>query len=398
MNPILVLTLGAFVVGTELFVIAGILPALAADLGVGIPMAGQLVTVFALAYAAGAPLLATWTENVSRRKLLSASMACFAAANLLASFATSFSAMLAIRIAVALSSSLFLPSALALAARLAPDGRRGRALARVMLGLNLATILGVPAGIQIASSFGWRWIFVLEAILSLLVAVAVRLVVPETPPAPIAGFASRLAVLRRPGIARALALTSAASLSVYCVYTYLAPLVGHSAGLGSGDLSKLMFSFGAFSTLGAWVGGALSDRWGSKTILVIAIAALSLDLAAFSFLAGSFASVAGLMSVWGFFGGAFNPAQQSRLVASAPDAGAAVLAWNSSAVYLGQALAGAAGGAILELAGPGSLGWIAGGFLALAGAALLGGKRQPSCPPASVVAADARPGSDFRTP
>lgn len=372
MNPIPILTAGAFVVGTELFVVAGILPSVARDLGVGIPVAGQLVTVFALAYAAGAPLLAAWTENVPRRRILSLSMAGFAVSNLAASLAGSFPAMLATRVAAALSSSLFLPAALALAARAAPEGRRGRALALVMLGLNLATILGVPAGIQVASAFGWRWIFALVAILSSLVALAVRLLVPDAPPVLGSGFASRLAVLRRPGVARALALTSATLLAVYSVYTYLAPLAWNAAGIGSEGLSRLLFFFGASSTLGAWIGGILSDRLGTKTVLVSAVAVLAVDMVGFSFLAGSFASIALLLAVWGFFGGAFNPAQQSRLVARVPDGGAAVLAWNSSAVYLGQAFAGAVGGTILHLEGAANLGWISGAFLALSGAALLG--------------------------
>jgi len=370
-SPLPILTVGTFAVGTELFVIAGILPSIARDLDVSVPVAGQLVTVFALAYAAGAPLLAAWTENIPRRRILTSSLVGFAVANLLASVAGSFWAMLATRVVAALSSSLFLPSALALAARLAPEGRRGRALAMVMLGLNLATILGVPAGIQVATLFGWRWIFVLVSALSALVAVGVVFLVPEPPAIKGVGLGARFAVLRRSGLGRALALTSATLLSVYVVYTYLAVLVHRSANIGPAGLSGLLLYFGAASTLGAWLGCLLSDRCGSRTVLAVTVGVLALDLVGFSFLSGSFASIAVLLTAWGLAGGAFNPAQQSRLVGLVPEASAAALAWNSSAVYLGQALAGIAGGLVLQWGGADRLGWIAGAFLGISGLVLL---------------------------
>jgi len=378
MNPTIVLTLGAFVLGTELFVIAGILPALAHDLGVGIPAAGQLVTAFALTYAVGAPLLATLTGAVPRRRLLTASMSGFALANLLAALAPGYATMLLARIAAALSSCLFFPTALALAAHMAPAAKRGRALALVMLGLNVSTVLGVPVGIALSLAWGWRWVFGAISLGAILVALAVRLWLPEVPLAAPTSLPERIAVLWAPDVARGLALTAAVLLSVYAVYTYLSPILLHRAGLHSPDIARLLLVFGATSAAGAWLGGWLTDRLGSEALLKVTLAVLAATMTGFSFAAHSFASCAVLLGLWGLFGGAFNPAQQHRLLGLAPAHPSAVLAWNSSSVYLGQALAAASGGALLHLWGPDSLGWASGIFLALAATVLLQGHVRPA--------------------
>lgn len=369
MNPILLLTLGGLVQGTELFVIAGILPRIAQDLGVGISVAGQLVTLFALVYAVGAPLLAAATGSVPRRRLLTLAMLAFAMANLMAALAPSYGTLLVSRVIAALSGCLFLPTALALAARLAAPGRRGQALAAVMAGLNLSTLLGVPAGILIADTWGWRWTFGVLAFFALLVSIGVRILLPEVEPPSATPLRERLLVLSKPGTQRTLLLTVAVLLAVYAIYTYLTQVLG-SSYRGS-DLAKLLAIFGVSSVAGTWLGGMFVDRIGSRPLLIAAIAVLSLSLAGFSLPKLHFAGAASFLSLWGLFGGAFNPAQQHRLLELSPGGSGAVLAWNSSAVYLGQALAGAIGGALLHAFGAAHLGWMFGAFLALSGTVLL---------------------------
>ena len=146
----------------------------------------------------------------------------------------------------------------------------------------------------------------------------------------------------------------------------------------SADIARLLLVFGTASAVGAWLGGWLTDRLGSEALLKVALAVLAATVAGFSFAAHSFASCALLLGLWGLFGGAFNPAQQHRLLGLAPAHPSAVLAWNSSSVYLGQALAAASGGALLHLWGPGSLGWASGIFLALAATVLLQGHVRPA--------------------
>jgi predicted MFS family arabinose efflux permease len=160
LSSLLWLALGAFAIGTEGFMIAGLLPALARDLNVGLPAAGHLVTAFSLAYAIGAPVMAVLTAGLERRRLLAVAMAGFSIANLLAAVAPGYAGLLAARLLLALSAASFMPAASGYAAALGGPERRGRALSMVTNGLTLAIIAGVPLGVLVGEGFGWRATFV----------------------------------------------------------------------------------------------------------------------------------------------------------------------------------------------------------------------------------------------
>ncbi|HEY6225200.1 MAG TPA: MFS transporter, partial [Gemmatimonadales bacterium] len=153
------LSLGAFAIGTESFMIAGLLPRMASDLGVSVPLAGQLVTAFALAYAVGSPLIAVVTGNVERTRLLLLAIAAFATGNLLAAVARDYATLLAARILLALSAGTFMPAASAYAVSVSSDARRGQVLALIYSGMTFATVIGVPAGVLVGGHLGWRWTF-----------------------------------------------------------------------------------------------------------------------------------------------------------------------------------------------------------------------------------------------
>ena len=154
------LTLGAFAIGTEGFMIAGLLPALARDLNVGIPAAGHLVTAFSLTYAIGAPVMAVLMAGLERRRLLAAAMGCFTLANLLAAVAPGYAGLLAARLLLALSAASFMPAASGYARRTGRAGAAGRALSMVTNGLTLAIVAGVPLGVLVGEgappSSAWR--------------------------------------------------------------------------------------------------------------------------------------------------------------------------------------------------------------------------------------------------
>ena len=162
------LCLGAFAIGTEGFMIAGLLPVLAADLGVSVPASGQLVTVFAVTYAVGSPVMATLLGNVDRRRVLIGALAIFAAGNLLAAGAHSFGQLMAARVLLALAAGVFLPTANAVATSLVPAARSGTALAIITGGGTVAVALGVPLGAWIAAQGDWRSTFVACGVLSAL--------------------------------------------------------------------------------------------------------------------------------------------------------------------------------------------------------------------------------------
>lgn len=161
---LLILVLGTFIIGTDDFVIAGILPSIAADLDVSIVAAGQLVTAFAFAYAIGAPVLGTLTIHLPIKNLLLLSMLLFAISNGLSVIVPSFEWLFATRIAAALSAALFTPIAMAASASLVPESHKGKALAVITAGITIGLILGAPIGTWIGQEWGWRFSFLLVTV------------------------------------------------------------------------------------------------------------------------------------------------------------------------------------------------------------------------------------------
>src|SRR4029078_10918335 len=159
------IALQAFAIGTEGFVIAGLLPSIAADLQISVSAAGQLVTAYALTYAVGSPILAVWLNNIDRRTVLALALTTFIAGNLAAMMASNYALLLASRMLMALGSGLCMPTALAVSVAVAAPERRGRAVALVTSGLTVATVLGVAFGTLVGHHLGLRATFVMFAIL-----------------------------------------------------------------------------------------------------------------------------------------------------------------------------------------------------------------------------------------
>src|SRR6202166_1606830 len=159
------LALAAFAIGTEAFVIAGLLPVIAADMQISAAAAGQLVTAYALAYAVGSPILSVTFNNLDRKHVLALALSCFIAGNLLAVASPGFPLLMASRVLMALGAGLCMPTAIGVAVAVASPARRGRAVGLVTSGLTVATVIGVPLGTTIGNQLGWRATFVLVAIL-----------------------------------------------------------------------------------------------------------------------------------------------------------------------------------------------------------------------------------------
>jgi predicted MFS family arabinose efflux permease len=356
-----VLALGAFAIGTDLFVIAGILPGVAADLRTSVALAGQLVTVFAIAYALSSPLLAGVTGRVERRRLLVVALAGFATANALAAGAPSYWVLAVARIAAAAGAGMFMPAASALAAGLVPADQRGRALATVIAGLAGAQVVGVPIGIAVGTVVGWRATFGLVAVLGGMSAVGVAAFLPPLATPPAAGLRARLEVATRPQVLMILAATSIALAASFTTFTYLAPVVHHTVGLDARALSPLTLLFGMVGVGGAALGGWMADRFGGARAAAASLAGVTVGVALVA-LAATLAPGASALTawalltvgivLWALFGSGFTPAQQHGLIGSAPDAVPVAIALNSVAIYVGITLAGALGGAALAIGGP----------------------------------------------
>jgi predicted MFS family arabinose efflux permease len=378
---ILWLAIAAFAVGTEAFVIAGLLPMIAADLQISMAATGQLVTAYALTYAIGSPILAVTFSNLDRRTLLSLALICFIISNLMAAAAANFAVLLASRMLMALGAGLCVPTALAVAVAISSPERRGRAISLVLSGLTVATVLGVPFGTWIGNQYGWRATFVLVAGLGGIALAGLLLGLPRNLPRATATLGQRLAVARRGAVLHALAVTALWAMACFTVFTYLAvPL--HGLGLSSTEISLALLIFGIASAIGNMLGGTLADRLGPLQTaalgLVTLLFALTLQSVALKFMSPELARpvVLTLIFFWGIGGWTFYPGQIANLVRIEPHASMIALSLNASAMYLGIAIGGALGGIVLTTLSPSDLGWVGGCSAATALAAVLLHARQ----------------------
>ncbi|MFK0294875.1 MFS transporter [Streptomyces sp. NPDC090442] len=341
------LALGAFAVGTSGYIITGVLPQLSAELAVSASTAGLLTTSFAVAYAIGSPLLAVATSRWGRRPLIVCALLVAALGNACAAVAPDFVSLLAARILTAAGAAVFTPAATVVAAELSGTERRARAAAVVFGGMTIATIVGVPVGSLLVGPLGYRGVFGLVAGMCAAAAVAVALAVPAVAAPPKVTLRERFVVARDPRVLAVLGITLAASLGVFSVYTYAAPVLAATVSVAGGTLSLLLFGYGIGGAIGNVVGGVAADRFGYRLPLLAAVCGSVLTLSVLS-VTGNAVLAAGLLFVWGVSSWAFNPPVQRRLIELAPSASGLLLALNASALYLGIGLSGVVGGAVLD--------------------------------------------------
>jgi predicted MFS family arabinose efflux permease len=354
------LALTAFTLQTDDFVIVGVLPSIARGLSVSEATAGQLVTVFSVICAVVAPVAAVTTASWPRRRLLGGGMLLFCAANLAVPLATSYPALLALRVLAALAAAVVLPTVFAVTAALAPPGRQGRDLATVMAGLTGAVVAGVPAGTWIGAAFGWQATFAANGALGVAALAFLRATVPDVAPPPASGIADRIRPLARPALALVLVAAVVAVLGNLLFQTYLGPFLSDAAGVNQAGLGALLLLAGAAGIAGARFSGTLVDRLGpTRTFALAAVtftAAMAILELAWSLRPAHTALVALPLVLWSAAAWAVPPPVQARALAFAgTDAGPQVLALVSSSVYLGASLGAGTGGWLLDTLGPGTL-------------------------------------------
>lgn len=358
------LALGAFTVSTEGFVISSLLPDIARDAGISIPLAGTLITAFALAYALGTPILATLTGDWDRRRVILLTLVFFVLGNATAALSSSFEVLLIARVIMAFSTGLFAATAQATAVALVDDHHRARAIAVVVGGTTVAVAVGAPLGALLATVAGWRGTFFAIAGLGILVAAVLAWRLPRGIAGTRLPLGARMAAALRPGVPAVLLTTVLALVGAFTVFSYIAPLAA-AVGLGEMALPALLLAFGVGAVIGNIAGGQAADRFGATRTVAWSLGLAAVILVGFSIVPVALPqAVAGpvlmaMMVVWGIVGWAFPPAQASRIVKLAPDAAPIVLSLNASALYLGVALGAGVGGVVLKIGNPADLGIIA---------------------------------------
>jgi len=287
---LLALAIAAFGIGTTEFVMMGLLPNVADDLGVSVPTAGHLVSAYALGVVIGAPLLAAVGVRVPRRRMLIALMGLFTLGNLATALAPGYATLLAGRVLAGLPHGAFFGVGAVVAARLVPEGRRARAVATMFLGLTVANIVGVPAATALGQQLGWRATFLVVTAIGLVAVAALAALVPHLPPEGRDGADTGASgALRRE--VRALGsrqvllglLTAVFGFAgVFALYSYLASMITEVTGLAESSVTVVLALFGVGMTLGALAAGPLTDR-ALRPTLYGSLAALALVLVAFRF-------------------------------------------------------------------------------------------------------------------
>jgi DHA1 family inner membrane transport protein len=345
--PVLALTMCAFCIGTAEFVVMGLLPDIARDLSVSIPLAGQLVAAYALGVVVGAPILATLTASQPRKRVLLMMVGVFIVGNLISAISPSYGLLLVARALAAFAHGTLFGVGAVVAAGMVPANRQASAIGLMFLGLTLANILGVPLGTLVGQSFGWRVTFGVITALGLVALVPVYLLVPDIATKPSAGMRHELSVLRQGDVLLAIATTILSSASVFTLFTYIVPLLQDITGFTPAHVTLILFMIGIGLTIGITLGGKFSDR-GPMRAMITMLAMMALTLLLLPIVIHSKAATLVVIFVWATAAFGLVPGLQSRVVGKASHAPNLASTLNIAGFNLGNACGAFLGGIVID--------------------------------------------------
>lgn len=345
------LAVTAFAIGVAEFIVVGVLPSIAHDLGVPLARAGGLVGLYALALAVGTPIVVLGLAHLPRKPVLLWLVAVFLAGNVLSALSTSYAMLLVGRIVTAIAHGSFFAIGATVATRLAPEGQASRAIAMMFAGLTLAMVIGVPLGSLIGNGLGWRVPLHAVAALAALALLATALWVPKLS-MPLAGkAATQLAALRQPAILSMMAVTLLGFGASFAAFTFVTPILTGITGFTTNIASLLLVVFGAATLVGNLTGGRLAASLGWQTALRRMLVALLVTLVALALLMPYKLPMVALLFVWGALAFGMSPGFQAGMLTTAErDAPRAVdfaSALNISAFNLGITLGETLGSAMV---------------------------------------------------
>lgn len=344
-----VIAAALFVVGTNAFVIAGVLPQIATGIGATAGAVSYSISWYAIIVAVLAPVVSVLFARASRAALMGAGMGLIAAGIALSAVAGDLAIFTAGRVVAALGGAALMPAAMAAAPTLVPPEQRGRALGVVGLGFMLATAVGSPLGTALAALGSWRLALGILAALAAVLAVVVALLMRTVPTGSVPGLAARFAVLRdvRIGLALMTALLFTAAFNM--VYIFSSAVTRGVTGGSGTALATLLLVFGVAGLVGNWLGGSLTDRIGARPTAITALAVVVVSLVALFAAEDSYVGTAVLFGVWGLATAAALVPIQHRLVDVDPAVAGVSLSWYSTAMYVGIAIAPVVGASVLPL-------------------------------------------------
>jgi len=355
---LLTLALGMFALGTDSYVIAGVLPEMVRTFDVDVGTAGQLTTVYAITFALLAPSIAAIAAGVPRKRMLLAGLTVFLLANLGTALAPTFAIAMLTRIVAGVGAAMFSPTATGSAALIVPPERRGQALAIVVAGLSAATALGSPLGAVIGGLGDWRWTMVFVSALAGIAGLGIWAFLTDVPLPPPIALSKRVAPLADTRVVLTLATTLLAMAGIFTVYTYFAVAFDRVIGGNPVLLGGLLVLWGIAGTVANLMAGKLIDTLGSRKVVIGALAALMADFALLPWSSNHLWAAALSILVWGGAGWGILVPQQHRMVSLNPGIAPILLGLNTAGTYVGVTIAGVIGALGLHAVGPYGLGFV----------------------------------------
>ncbi len=366
----LALSIGGFGIGTTEFASMGLLPDVATSMSITEPVAGQMISAYALGVVVGAPAIATLAARVPRRILLIALMVAFTLGNLGTVFAPSFGELVASRFVAGLPHGAYFGIAALVAAHLAEPGKRAKAVAMVMMGLSVANVIGVPIATGLGQAFGWRSAFAIVAVIGAATVTALIMWMPRLDGMPTTNPITELGALRRSQVWMTLLVGVVGFGGMFAVYTYIASTLTDVSGLAKALVPLALMIYGLGMVVGNYAGGWLADRFMLRGVFM-GLSAMAVFLALFVVAAHNSVTALVLIFLIGASGSSVIPGLQTRLMDVAADAQTLAASLNHAAFNLANALGAALGGAVIAAGFGYTAPAAVGAVLAVAGLAVL---------------------------
>lgn len=370
---LLALALSAFAIGTTEFISVGLLPMIAADLGISVTTAGLTVSLYALGVMVGAPVLTSVTSNMPRKSLLLWIMVVFIIGNLIAATSSTVTILLAARVVSALAHGVFMAIGATIAADLVPENKRASAIAMMFTGLTVATVTGVPFGTFLGQQFGWRFAFMAIVVIGIIAFIANGLLVPSNlKKAARTTFRDQVKLVTNGRLLLVFAITALGYGGTFVVFTYLSPLLQEVTGFKAGTVTIILLGYGIAIAVGNTIGGKLANRNPIQALFYMFLIQ-SVILLVLAFTAPF--KIAGLITIllMGLFAFMNVPGLQvyavmlaERYVPSAVDTASAI---NIAAFNAGIAIGAVIGGMVADSIGLIHTSWV--GAIMVFGAVLL---------------------------
>ncbi|WP_199613785.1 MFS transporter [Paenibacillus alkalitolerans] len=355
-----VFAIGGFLLGTAESIVAGIIEMMSSDLQVSVSSVGQFVTSFALGFGIGSPILIALTAKYDRKKVLLTSLVLFAAGNALTFFVSSFELILLFRLLAGTGGGAYIAVALAVATKLVSEDKRGSAIGIIATGVTSALVIGVPLGTLLSQAVGWRYLFIIIGILSLILSFIISRYMPVINDKQKIPLSEQIKILKDKAVIACVLVSLFIVLDYATLLTYLTPFIQSFHRLTTEAISMILLAAGIASMIGSRLGGYLTDKWGSKSTIYTGLLLQAAILLLSSMLGTTMIGMISVILIWIGSLWIITPSLQFYLVTLSPKAPDIAQSVNLSFFQFGLALGPLLGGVIINSSSASNLGWTAG--------------------------------------